>query len=268
MPQSNSLAAPIAQGRTAEVYDWDAHHVLKLYYAWCPPGWAEHEAHVACAVAKAGIPTPAVSEVVEVNGRRGVIYERVIGVSMLDDMRRRPWRLLDYARALADLQAQFHRLSIPGLHSYRHSLERSIRRAPHLPAVLRERALALLETLPDGGALCHGDFHPDNVLITRRGSVVIDWLTACLGDPWADVARTSLIVTIGVRSAGKKISPTLRLLTGLFHRTYLNRYQSLVSVGQADLARWQPVIAAARLNEQIEPEREALLQILEEGDLR
>ena len=51
-------------------------------------------------------------------------------------------------------------------------------------------------------------------------------------------------------------------LSGQFHRTYLSRYRSLVPDGQAELAHWQPVIAAARFDEQIEPERIALLQMV------
>jgi hypothetical protein len=180
---------------------------------------------------------------------------------MLEDMRRRPWLLLHHARSLADLQAQFQRISVPGLHSYRDGLRYSIGRAPHLAEPQREQILKLLETLSEGQALCHGDFHPGNVLISARGPVVIDWMTASLGSPWADVARTSMILTIGVKAAGDMVNPVIRLLSGQFHRTYLNRYRSLVPDGQAELARWLPVIAAARLAEQIEPERAALLQM-------
>jgi Ser/Thr protein kinase RdoA (MazF antagonist) len=259
------LAAPIAEGRTAELYDWDSDHVLKLYHTWCPPHWVEHEAHVARVIAGAGIPTPAAGEVLEIDGRRGIVYERVTGMSMLEDMRRRPWLLLRHARSLADLQAQFHRLTVPGLHAGRDGLRYSIGRAPHLPEPLRAQALDLLQTLPDGQTLCHGDFHPGNVLISARGPVVIDWMTASLGSPWADVARTSMLLTIGVKAAGDMVSPAIRLLSGLFHRTYLNRYRSLVPDGQAELARWLPVIAAARLAEQIDPERAALLLMVSEG---
>lgn len=261
------LAAPIAQGRTAELYDWDADHVLKLYHTWCPPHWVEHEAHVAHVIAEAGIPTPPVGEVVEIDGRRGIVYDRVTGISMLDDMRKRPWLLLRHARSLADLQTQFHRLSVPGLHSYQDGLGHTIRRAPHLPEAQREQVLGLLETLPDAQTLCHGDFHPGNVLITAHGPVVIDWMTASVGSPWADVARTSMILTIGVKAAGDMVSPAIRLLSGLFHRTYLNHYRSLVRNGQAELARWLPVIAAARLDEQIERERAALLQMVADSAL-
>ncbi len=257
------LSAPIAQGRTAEVYDWDDGHILKRYHGWCPPHWIEQEARVARVIAAAGIPTPAAGEIVEVDGRRGIVYERVTGVSMLDDLKRRPWLLLRHALDLAGLQAQFHRLTIPDLHGYRDGLVYSIQHAPHLSEVQRSQALALLETLPGGTALCHGDFHPGNVLISARGPVVIDWMTACLGNPWADVARTSMILTIGVKAAGDQVSPLLRLASGLFHRTYLNRYCSLAPDGQDELPRWQPLIAAARLAEQIEPERAALLQMVD-----
>jgi hypothetical protein len=259
------LTAPIAEGRTAEIYDWADGRILKLCHTWCPPHWVEHEAYVARVIGEAGIPTPAAGDIVEIDGRRGIVYERVTGMSMLEDMRRRPWLLLRHARSLADLQAQFHRLSVPGLHAGRDGLRHSIGRAPHLPDSQRTRVLELLETLPDGQSLCHGDFHPGNVLISARGPVVIDWMTANLGSPWADVARTSMILTIGVKAAGDMVNPAIRLLSGQFHRTYLNRYRSLVPGSQAELARWLPVIAAARLDEQIEPERAALLTMISEG---
>lgn len=267
LPSMNtaSLATPIARGRTADVYPWGDGQILKLYQDWCPPNWVEHESRVARLLFEAGIPTPAAGDIVSVDGRRGILYERVEGMSMLDDMRRRPWLLLRHARALAELQAQFHRLSIPGLHSYRDGLANSIRQAPGLPEALRARALSALAGLPDEKNLCHGDFHPGNVLVTRRGAVVIDWMTASLGSRWADVARTSLILSIGAKAAGDMLNPLIRLLSGLFHRAYLAHYHTLAPGGQAELARWQPIIAAARLNERIEPEREALLQIAREG---
>lgn len=52
-----TLSQPIALGHTAEVYDWDADHILKLYFDWCPPHWAENETKVACAVVATGIPS-------------------------------------------------------------------------------------------------------------------------------------------------------------------------------------------------------------------
>jgi hypothetical protein len=44
----------------------------------------------------------------------------------------------------------------------------------------------------------------------------------------------------------------------------LDRYLATVSDTRNELKRWMPVIAAARLNEDIAPEREALLKIIQE----
>jgi uncharacterized protein (TIGR02172 family) len=265
MPELSPISAPIASGRTAEIYAWEDGYILKLYREWCPSHWIEHEERVARAIVTAGIPTPAVREIVEVNGRRGIVYERVQGVSMLQDLNTRPWMILRHARTLADLQAQFQKLTLPGLFSYREGLKHTISRAPHLGDDLREKALSLLETLPDEKTLCHGDFHPGNILLSPHGPVTIDWMTASNGSPWADVARTSMILSVGAKAAGKQVHPLIRMMISLYNRTYLNHYRSLNPDHHETLKRWMPVIAAARLDEQIEPEREALIRMVRDG---
>ena len=45
-----------------------------------------------------------------------------------------------------------------------------------------------------GERLVHFDLHPDNVLLTARGPVVIDWSNAARGDQADDVALTWVIV--------------------------------------------------------------------------
>jgi aminoglycoside phosphotransferase (APT) family kinase protein len=141
----------------------------------------------------------------------------------------------------------------------------TIIRAPHLSDDLRKRVLNLLATLTDGESVCHGDFHPGNVLITDQGAVVIDWMTASSGNPWADVARTSMILTIGAKGAGKQVSPMIRSIINLYHRTYLKQYLKHIPDRRNELKQWIPVIAAARLDEQIDLEREGLIKLVQEG---
>jgi uncharacterized protein (TIGR02172 family) len=260
-----TLSTPIAQGRTSEVYLWNDHHVLKLYREWCPPHWIEEEARIARAVYAAGIPSPAAEEIIEVDGRGGLIYERLEGISMLQDMNARPWTILKHARSLADLHVQINKISITGLPSYKDGMQYAITQAPHLTKALRNKALTLLDALPDGRQLCHGDYHPGNVILTKDGPIVIDWMTARMGNPWADVARTSMILSIGVKSAGKQVRPLIQMAILLYHRAYLNRYRSFVPDPSNELKRWAPVIAAARLNEDIQPEWEALIQMIQEA---
>jgi uncharacterized protein (TIGR02172 family) len=258
-------SVPLAQGRTAEIYPWEQGYILKLYRDWCPADWVDYEARIAHAVYEAGISSPKPGEIVEVDDRRGLIYERLEGNSMVEDIKARPWMLWKHARSLAELQNQIHQRSTTGLPSYKDRLRYDLSQTSHLTDHLRGKALHLLEQLPDGQNICHGDYHPENVLITKRGPVVIDWMTACSGSPWADVARTSLILTIGAKAAGKQIPLILRIMVGLYHRIYLQRYHSLRADTRNELRRWTPVIAAARLGENIIPEREALIIIIEQG---
>ena len=259
------LPAPFAEGRTANVYDWQDGCILKLYHDWCPPDWAETELRTARAITEAGIPAPGVFELIELNNRRGIVYERIKGISMLRDMNTHPWTLLRHARTLAELHVRIHGLSVAGIQSYRDGLGYTIKRAPYLEDNLRQKALERLASLPDGDRVCHGDFHPGNVLITDQGPIVIDWVTACSGNPWADVARTSMILIIGAKAAGRQVHPLVRSLIALFHRSYLKRYRELKPDQGRELRQWVPVIAAARLDEQITPERAGLLEMIKTG---
>lgn len=263
---NQEMMMPIAHGRTAEVYLWEPGSVLKLYFSWCPTAWIEQERRAACAVLKAGIATPLASEIVEINGRYGLVFERIEGISMLKDLNRRPWCLIKNARTLARLQVQVNQLKVPGLPSYSRSLERTIRRSPHIPKSLIKQALSLLEKLPDGDFVCHGDFHPGNILLTAKGPMVIDWMTVSTGDPWADVARTSVILQVGIKGAGKMVSPILSLANKTYYQAYLKHYCHLYPNYQNRLEYWIPVLAAARLNENIAPERQDLLRLAERGE--
>jgi len=264
----SSLSTPIAAGRTAEIFAWEPGKVLKLFRPGFPIDEAEREAEIGRMVCAAGIPAPAVYGVVEVEKRRGVIYERIDGVSMLDKLGSRPWGFIQAARQMADLQLAMHASQPTGpLPGYRDRLQYDLTHAPALPAGLRTLALAALARLPDGASLCHGDFHPGNIILAARGPVVIDWMTACTGNPWADVARTQLLLTSG--DIPDDIPAPLRLLLKLvrrsFFQTYLKRYLARRPDPQRQRQAWLPVIAAARLSENILPEQETLLKIAQAG---
>ena len=156
-----SLGKPLALGRTAEIYAWEEGQVLKLFKDWFSVDGVEYEAQISRAVHTSGLPVPAVGEIVEINGRLGLIYERVAGPSMLEYLLTKPWTYIREARILAELHADMHASNIlPELPSQRQRLEDKIRSAAVLPPDLREAGLRSLSQMPDGNRLCHGDFHP------------------------------------------------------------------------------------------------------------
>jgi aminoglycoside phosphotransferase (APT) family kinase protein len=127
----------------------------------------------------------------------------------------------------------------------------------------RASVLRALDARPVGQSICHMDFHPDNILITQAGARIIDWPNVCAGNPWADVARTYLMLTIGEPPPGSSFARILILARELLRRTYLNRYLTIHPDTNHELAAWTPIIAAARLADNIPGEQAKLLAIVQ-----
>lgn len=256
----------IGEGRTAQVYAWGLGHVLKLYYDWWPIGNIEYEARIGRAVHAAGIPSPEVGDIVEVEGRRGLVYERIDGPSMTDLLLAEPSRVDELARILAQLHAALHRPAPgSGLPGQREKLVQHLDLASPKPlsADLKEKVLGLLEGLPDGEVVCHGDYHSGNVLMSSRGPMPIDWENASLGSPLADVARTSLLLeTAHFYLADAPHYATLMEGIDRFRQLYLQTYCSLTGADPGLISAWRVLIAAARLHEGIAEEEAYLLGIV------
>lgn len=237
-----STMTPIGTGATADVFAWGDGRVLKLFHAGLDPVLAEREFAVTRAVHRAGVPAPAVHELVQVEGRPGIVLERVDGPSLLQHFERRPWALFSGARLLADVQARLHACEAPaGL--------------PRQVDVVRQRlAGAGLDPeaaarLPQGNVLCHGDFHPGNVVLSARGPVVLDWSTASAGHPLGDVAFTARLFRNAPLPA--TTPAPARLLFGvlrrLLERRWLARYRELRPHPEPELAAWLAVVGALPL---------------------
>lgn len=251
-----TLDSPIAYGRTAEIYAWNDTTVLKLFHTWVDEAAVRHEARLAHAVHAAGLPAPRVGDVLEVEGRWGLEYERLTGKTMGDVMKARPWTLVQSARQLAELHGAIHAITgVADLPSQRERLAHKIQAAQELPADLQAAVLAAMERLPEGNSLCHGDFHPLNVMMTPNGAQIIDWIDATNGNPLADVARTAVLLEgIGNRNSNGAGSPppwVEKLAMTWCARIYLKHYFTLRPGGETEYRRWRPIIAAGRISENI-----------------
>jgi aminoglycoside phosphotransferase (APT) family kinase protein len=259
-----SLGEPI--GGTGNLYAWGEDQILKLYGEDTPDSFVEWLGRMERALYEAGLPVPAVGELIEIDGCLGQIYERIEGDSiagaLLGMPEADPGRVVQLAHVFAEVHAQIHACrDIQGeVPSQRELLPTVIRRMVTLPPDLKEATLKAFDEMPDGDRLCHGDFHPYNVMMSPRGPVVIDWNNCHIGNPLEDVARSALMLS------GVSLSqPSYRSHIGQFSQAYLDRYFELRPGDREELDAWRPIVAAVRLSDNIPELQQWLLEQIRIG---
>ncbi|AIQ44911.1 hypothetical protein R70723_02570 [Paenibacillus sp. FSL R7-0273] len=247
------MGKQIGTGRTAEVWEYGEGTVVKLYLEDFPAAAVEQEFKASTYVYNQGsVRTPRPVEQIVSEGRSGIVYQQVNGRSMLSLISGQPWRLPVYASQLAALHHQLHQLEgSPETGRHKELLERQIVAAPMLTMEEKTAVLEHLRQLPEGNRLCHGDFHPDNVLIDAEGAWIIDWMNGISGNPAADAARSVLLFSMGAMPPGSSLAA--RVVTGFIRqkltKIYIREYLSLSGYSYAEIKAWILPVAAARLTE-------------------
>ncbi|MEM7095358.1 MAG: phosphotransferase [Actinomycetota bacterium] len=259
---SLELGPVISEGRTSTVYECGADSVVKVPSAGVPADWARFEADLCRAVYAAGLPVPEVRDLVRVDDRDAIVFERVHGPSLWQCMLAETSTIPDQARRLASIQRELLSAGIPpGIPDFVDRLERRIEGAEPLDDADRDRARSLANALPRGAALLHGDLHPGNVLMGDRGPVVIDWFDAAIGHPVADVVRSSMLLGPHGPVGPVHLPGATDELLAPLHRAYLGDFDDLLSGEEGRLDAWRAVVAVGRLAERADRDPTRLLSL-------
>ncbi len=263
---SACIGTKLAVGRTAEVFHFGPDRVLKLYREGCPEAVARTEYENTLCVHRLGLPVPQVFEVGASDGRHGIVMELVEGESLTAIVLRAPWKIKWAAGLLAELHARVHSHRTDQLPSLKICLGRRLAESTNLEEEAKSKALEILQTVPDGDTICHGDFHPDNVILTPNGVASIDWLDAASGSSVYDFAQTRLLLSIAMpEESGVSKRLAIRGVRAWFARIYDTEYRALVEVDRDELERWISIAAAVRLTEGVPGEQKTLMRILAHG---
>jgi aminoglycoside phosphotransferase (APT) family kinase protein len=244
---SETIGPLLAAGNVAEVFEWGS-RVVKLYRSPARKPTAFREAAIHAAVEAMALPVPAVWGVLEVRGRWGIVFDRVKERSFAERMREDPSVIAEYLETLVRLHARIHSQPARQLGSLKSKLATNIAGTRLLDDPLKQNLLGRLADMPEGDRLCHGDFHPANVLGQNSLPVVIDWPDACCGgDPAADVCRSCLLLKLHAEDIAEP---------------YLDTYCSISNMPRASILDWMPYVAAARLAEEVPDDWARLLEIV------
>lgn len=188
---------------------------------------------------------PKIRAIEVVDGKWSIVMDNIEGVTLSELMRKNPEKEDEYLEMFVDLQRSVLSKRVPMLNKLKDKMQGRISEAK-LDATTRYDLHTRLDSLPKHYNLCHGDFHPSNVIITADGTpYIIDWAHATQGNASADVATTYLMFYLeGKEQLAEK---------------YLKLYCLKSDTAKQYVQKWIPIVAASRLTK-AKPQEEEFLR--------
>ena len=228
----------VGRGCQSEVHA-QGDDAVKVYRAGYPKTVVFAEALVMALVESTGLPIARIHEVLLVDGRYALRMDRARGTTLLDRMRAEPERTPEFMDELVKLQVRVHSSKIAPSVSLKNRLRPLIAANARLDEHQKAKLLVLLDELPDGDALCHGDFHGANILWDNGRYAIIDWVEVSTGCALGDACRTYLDHML--------VAPEEKM-QGLAEM-YLDKYCAATGAKREEVLRWLPIHAASILGE-------------------
>ncbi len=224
----------VGHGSQATVYA-KGDYAVKLYREGYPKANVFSESYIMANLERMDFPSPKVYEVLFVNGRYALRMDRVKGKVMLErfhvDDAESCKQALD---TLVDIQCRFQGYENMWAPDLKQRFYDDLTRNERLSTELREKLLQILAGLPDGRALCHCDFHPDNVFFDGETYTIIDLLQISRGDPAADAACSYTAYSFGDHDIAEY---------------YLARYCAVSGIPAERVRQWLAVYAGTLLGQ-------------------
>ncbi len=196
-------------------------------------------------IEETGLNIAKIKEVMRIDGKWAIASDYIEGKTLAQLMQENPDKMDEYLNMFVDLQLEVHSKTAPLLNKLKDKMHRKISMAD-IDATTRYDLHTRLEAMPKHNKVCHGDFNPSNIIITKDNTpYILDWSHATQGNASADVARTYLLFCLhGDVDFAKK---------------YLNLFCTKSDTARQYVESWMPIVAASQSVKGKPEEREFLL---------
>ena len=216
--------------RTGKTVYRDGEYCIKVFGGDYAEDEVLNEALNQARAERAGLNVPRVRSVMQTEGRWAISSDYIPGKSLGILMKEYPEKREEYLSLFVGVQRLIHSVK-PVLTGTKEKIMRKMLRA-EIGEDLREDLLFRFEAMPQGKALCHGDFNPTNVVLRQDGiPFIVDWSHASVGDPSADAARTRLSFLLSG--------------DGQAAREYVSLYCRQSGTEEEEIRKRMPFVAAA-----------------------
>lgn len=262
MAQLNELKL-LAQGGQAQVYQYEEGKVLRVLRNPEDADMLQNEIDIMRAL-KAYLNVPEVYDLINIDGRPAAVVQKIEGPSMLDYIRRHPLKLAQQASLLARLHLELpENIDLVNLHPEKERARYLIGRAT-IDIDMKEFVFRILNGLSEGAALCHGDFHPGNILKSGEKSYMIDWFGAYKGSLLSDAAHSYLLMKIVPKypGVGAVQYQTMKMAGSLLAERYLNAFYKMKPFDWTEFSERLVIKAAERIYHGFETEKAQLISFI------
>ncbi len=260
---NRKIGVKISEGACAEVFEWEGnekiiklakantnYNAMKIEYSNTKIAWDN------------GLPVPEPFEVLEFDGRWGIVFERVYGETFMEIFMKQflihssvekniqKINYEDTTKMTAKVLSKIHSKSIINMSSQRDSIIHSINRENHLTSSEKDLILNILNNIPIKKQLCHGDPNPNNILVRDNKTLVIDWANASSGNPEADLAEYIVMMRFGIVPANipNEIVSYFDSIREKIIKVFLDEYLKHSNISLKEMEDWILIIAARKLS--------------------
>lgn len=196
-------------------------------------------------VEETGLNIPKIREVAKIDGQWAIVMDYIEGPTLAELMEQHPEKTDEYLEMFVELQLDIQDKRAPFLNKIKDKMHRKISQAD-LDATTRYELHTRLESMKNHVKVCHGDFNPSNIIITKDGTpFILDWSHVTQGNASADVARTYLLFNLEDK---KELA-----------EKYMNLFCKKTDTARQYVQRWLPIVAASQSVKSNPGERDFLL---------
>ena len=220
----------IGQGGHGTIYQVGEDTIIKVYKDHSPLEVIENEREYARNAFINGIPTAIAYDVVETEQGYGIIFEMINGMTLGQFLNKHPEKLEEYSIKFAKLLHTLNTTNAnPDLYGdFKQIYLDRIEDSKDYISMEDVNALKkIVNIIPNGNGMIHGDYHPNNVMIDNAGELIlIDMADISMGNGFFDMGGTYMVMNFICKI------PLVRLIvkniTGVSYKTCLKMWDIMI----------------------------------------
>lgn len=181
----------IGHGACGECYRLNDETIVKLYYPKVKEEDIEREKRFAKKAFVMGVPTAISYDIVECNGRKGVVYELIKSKTLSELFRENPENKEKYIDMYASCVKKVTSITTDDeeLPSFKITNRDDIKKVIGISDEEKDYLYKFIDLIPDGNVIIHGDLNINNIMVENNECVLIDMGELSKGIPAWDISR-------------------------------------------------------------------------------